>query len=343
MLEVKEIKDKKIWEDFLLGCQEKTFLQSWNWGEFQKMMGDKIWRLGAYDESGLVGEAQVSKVEAKRGKFLFLPHGPTIKSKVKTQKSKVLERLIEELKEIAKKESCSFIRVAPIWQRTEENKKIFKNLDFRVAPIHTHPEITWELNLKKPEEELLRAMRKTTRYLIKQGLKNEELKIEKSQDPKDIEIFNDLYQKTVDRHHFVPFSFNYLKNEFSVFLPDNQVLIFLAKYQGECSASAIVIFWQGIAFYHQGASFQKYPKVPASYLLQWEAIKEAKRRGCKLYNFWGIAETESKKHPFWGLTLFKKGFGGYEKKYVKTQDLPLSFKYWFTFIFEKLRKKKRGF
>ena len=49
-MEIREIKDKKIWEDFLSRCEEKTFLQSWNWGEFQKMTGDKIWRLGVYQE-----------------------------------------------------------------------------------------------------------------------------------------------------------------------------------------------------------------------------------------------------------------------------------------------------
>ena len=338
-MEVQEIENKRIWEDFLLGCQEKTFLQSWNWGEFQKMMGNKIWRLGVYIEGDLAGVSLVIKIAARRGKFLFLPHGPI----VKIPKQKVLEALLEKLKKIAEKENCGFIRVAPVWQRNEENEKLFKDFGFRGAPLHTHPELTWELNLEKSEEDLLRDMRKTTRYLIKQGLKNKELKIEKSQNIKDIEVFNDLYQKTVDRHHFVPYSFNYLKNELQSFASDNQVLIFLAKYKNEYLASSCVIFWQGIAFYHQGASSQKYPKIPASYLLQWEAIKEAKRRGCKVYNFWGITEGDSKKHPFWGITLFKQGFGGSEKAYVKTQDLPISIKYWLTFVFESLRRKKRGF
>ncbi len=190
-------------------------------------------------------------------------------------------------------------------------------------------------------------MRKTTRYLIRQGLKNPDLKILKSNEVKDVEIFNQLYQKTVSRHSFVPFSLNYLKNEFLSFSKDDQALIFLAKYKEEYLASAIVIFWQGIGFYHQGASVQKHSKIPASYLLQWEAIKEAKKRGCKLYNFWGVADVKSeeklKKHPWKGLSLFKRGFGGYEKAYLKTQDLSLSKRYWLVYVFEKIRKVKRGF
>jgi lipid II:glycine glycyltransferase (peptidoglycan interpeptide bridge formation enzyme) len=224
----------------------------------------------------------------------------------------------------------------------EENIKIFKDLGFREAPIHMHPEITWQLDITPPEEDLLMKMRKTTRYLIRQGIKNPDLKIIQSKKIEDVEIFNQLYRRTVSRHHFIPFSLDYLKNEFKAFLADNQVSIFFAKYKEEILASAIIIFWQKIAFYHQGASSLKHSKIPGSYLLQWEAIREAKKRGCELYNLWGIAPTDSLKHPWRGLTLFKKGFGGYKKEYIKTQDFVLSKKYWLNYIVEKIRKIKRG-
>lgn len=358
-MEAKEIKNKEIWENFLLECEEKTFLDSWNWGEFQKMMGNKIWRLGIYNKEQrtinneqLISVALVIKVIAKRGTFLFIPHGPDVDCKLQVANCKfeVLKILLEELKKIAKEENCSFIRISPIWKRNEENIKIFRELGFREAPIHIHPELTWELDIRLSEEEILMGMRKTTRYLIRQAQKIKEIEIIKSENLEDIEKFNNLYQATVDRHHFVPFSLDYLKNEFLAFSKDNQISIFLGKYKGELIASAIIIFWSGFGFYHQGASLLKYPKIPVSYLLQWEAIKEAKKRGCKKFNFWGIAPAISNfklqisnlRHPWWGLTLFKMGFGGYKKEYVKTQDFPLSKKYWLTFLFEKLRKTKRG-
>jgi len=384
-LEIKEIDKKEIWENFLFGCDEKTFLQSWNWGEFQKLMGNKIWRFGVFEDNNLISTAFFYKVWAKRGTFLFVPHGPNIKSKIKSrvyiygneageenealfdhQKSKILEILIEKLKEIAKEEKCDFIRIAPILKRNEENIEIFKKLGFKEAPIHIHPELTWELDIIPSEEELLMKMRKTTRYLIRQAQKNKEIKIIKSQDLTDIEKFNNLYQETVNRHHFVPFPLDYLKNEFLAFSPDNQITVYLGKYKNEIVSGGIFIFWQGMAFYHHGASSLKYPKIPVSYLLLWEAIKEAKNRGYQKFNFWGIApiienrKLKSKKipssppslsrsvienlkrHPWAGLTLFKMGFGGYKKEYVKTQDFPLSKKYWLNFIIEKLRKTRRG-
>jgi hypothetical protein len=36
------------------------------------------------------------------------------------------------------------------------------------------------------------------------------------------------------------------------------------------------------------------------------------------------------------------GFGGEKQEFVKNMDIPVNSKYWFTYIFEKLRKIKRG-
>ena len=348
-MEIKEIKNKEIWENFLFGCDEKTFLQSWNWGEFNRMMGNKIWRLGIYESEKLkakseklIGVALVVKIVAKRGTFLFVPHGPNLKLKVKSEKLKVLESLLAELKKIGKEEKVGFIRIAPTLERSEENIEIFGEIGFINAPIHMHPEITWELDIKKPEEELLSKMRKTTRYLIRRAQKNSDIRIEQGLELRDIEKFNQLYQETVERHRFVPFSLDYLKNEFLAFQPDNKISIFLGKYKNDLVSAGIFIFWQNIAFYHQGASSLRDPKIPVSYLLLWEAIREAKNRSCQKFNFWGVSPEDKKNHPWYGLTLFKMGFGGYKKQYVKTQDLPISKKYWLNFIIEKLRKTKRG-
>ena len=349
---VSEIKDKNVWENFVGSCFERTFLHSWNWGEFNKIMGHKIWRLGIYESNNfqvasnkvanLVGVALIIKIKAKRGIFLLCPHGPIAKSNSKNQKSKILKVLLNELKKIVKKEGVDFLRMAPIWYKAAENINIFKKLGFRNAPIHIHPEVTWELDIRLSENDLLRGMRKTTRYLINRAAKDG-AEVFQSNEPEDVGIFNGLYQATVDRHHFVPFPLNYLENEFRTFLNDNQVSLFFAKYNNEIIASAMIIFWQGTAFYHQGASSQKYSRISASYLLQWEAIKEAKKRGCTFYDFWGFVNPQKQpKHPWAGPTLFKMGFGGRSYEYVKTQDFPLSKRYWLIYAFEKVRSIKRG-
>ena len=360
-MEIKEIKEKNIWEDFLLECEEKTFLDSWNWGEFQKMTGNKIWRLGIYNNGELSSVALVIKTIARRGTFLFVPHGPAIALATRAQrrvekngcsssaagkpniKYEILKTLLDELKKIAKEEKVDFIRVSPIWEKSEENNKIFKDLKFREAPIHMHPEASWKLDIRPGEEELLKNMRKTTRYLIRQAQKDENIDVFQRWDISDVEVFNKIHQAVVKVQKFVPFSLEYFKKEFSVFRADSQISIFFARYKKEIAASCYVIFWSNIGFYHHAALLPKYHKIPLAYLLQWEAIKEAKKRGCVLYDFWGFVDPQKNPtHPWAGPTLFKMGFGGYKKEFVKTQDLPLSKLYWLTYLFEKIRKSKRG-
>jgi len=349
-MNIKEINNREEWEGFLLQCTEKTFLHSWNWGEFNLKMGNKIWRLGAYENERIIGVIFVYKVFARRGIFLFIPHGPVILDGLTTQdKKEILELFLIQIKNLAIQEGASFIRVSPIFSRNEENENIFLDLGFRQAPIHMHPEVTWELDITLPEEELLMNMRKTTRYLIRQAEKNKDIEILKSNNIEDLKLFWPVYKQTAKRHHFIVFSEKYLEAEVNSLIQDNQISIFLGKYKGQVVSAAIFVFWQDACFYHHAGSLSKYKKIPVSYLLQWEAIKEAKRRGCKIYNFWGIApdiETEAdaikSKHPWAGLSLFKMGFGGYSKKYVKTQDFIISWRYWISYMIETIRRKKRN-
>jgi len=330
----REVTNKKEWEDFLSACGEKTFLQSWNWGDFQEKMGNKIWRLGLYNKrKELLYVFLVVKIAAKRGKFLLLQHCLSFP-----------EELSDYLKQLAKQEGCSFIRVAPLLAKTEENIKAFKRLGFREAPMHASAyEATLKLDLDLPEEQLLANMRKTTRYLIRQAMKNTDIEVIKSDDVKDINLYQKLNEKVADHQKFTPFSLQFTRKEFEVFAKDNQALLFFSKYKGETAASALVIFWSGIAFYHQAALDPRYHKIPAAYLLQWEVIREAKSRNCKTYDFWGYVNPKKEtNHPWSGPTLFKMGFGGKAYQYMETQDLPLSKKYWLTYFFEKARSKKRG-
>jgi lipid II:glycine glycyltransferase (peptidoglycan interpeptide bridge formation enzyme) len=117
-------------------------------------------------------------------------------------------------------------------------------------------------------------------------------------------------------------------------------------------ASSVHIHAFGETSYHHGASADAYKKIPASYLLQWTAIRDALRRGDDVYNFWGIAplvtaadgqQRAEKGHPFAGVTLFKTGFGGKLLELTQCVDIPLSLQYHGTRAFELLRKWRRGF
>lgn len=340
-IKIENIIDKSAWDDFTSEYSPKTFLQSWNWGEFQKTIGNKIWRLGIFVDNKLSGIALVSKIMAKRGTFLLIQHGPSL---MNTRKE-MFTALLNELKRIGEKEKASFIRISPLLERNRENNKFFEELGFREAPMHANAyEATWKLDITQEEETLLQDMRKTTRYLIRQALKNPDITIEKNVSTEALAAYQKLNQTVGKKQAFTPFSPDYIKNEFEIFSQDNQALLFLGSFKGELVAAALVVFWQGAAYYHQAASGFKYAKLSIPYLIAWEAIKEAKARNCLTFDFWGYTNPQTNpKHPWAGPTLFKMGFGGRGYEYIKTLDFPLSKKYWLNYLIERARKIRRGY
>ncbi len=339
-MEIRIIENREVWESFLSQCRQKSFLQSWSWGKFSKLMDEKIWRFGIFKNQELVAIALVEKKIAKRGTFLLVPHGPVIKDFSNT--INILKILSKRLKELAIEEKAIFARINPISERNKANIKIFKELGFRNAPLQMHPEASWKLNLEPTETELWSEMRKTTKYLIRQGQKNQDIIISKSTNVEDIKLFSKFHNLVSKRQNFIPFSLEYLEKEFKAFNQESEVCLFFANYRGEVAAGAFVIFWSGIGFYHHAISEPKFAKLSIPYRLLWEIIREAKKRGCVLYDFWGFVDPKKQpRHPWAGPTLFKMGFGGQAYEYVKTQDLIISNKYWLTYAFEKARKLKR--
>ncbi len=352
-MEIKEITNKFQWENFVNVQKANTFLQSWNWGEFNKLTRSKIWRLGIFDSSTrsarsgqaseeLIGVALVIKVKAKRGKFLFCPHQIGIMNhESRIMDKKIQNTLFDYLRELAIKEKVDFVRISPLVENTPENLKIFQDYGFRNAPVHMmHPELSWILDISRTEEEIMKGMRKTTRNLVRRAEKDG-VEVSEVKNIEGIEEFYRLHEQTVGRHGFTPFSKDYLKKEFEAFAPDDQISIFFAKHGDVILSSAVIAFSGDSAFYHHGAS--QYSKIPASYLLMWRVIQKAKKRGCAKFNFWGIAPESKLKHPWAGLTIFKTGFGGHKEEYLHCQDLPITLKYWFNWLVETIRRWRRGY
>lgn len=335
MLNVLSIENKTVWEKFLGMYAARSLFQSWLWGEVQIKLGVKIWRLGFYDGDTLIGIAQVMKVKAKRGTFLHVRHGPILVEQKKEYWKQVLSHMID----LAHRAGAWFIRVGPLIENTQNNHVLLSSLGFRPSAIHAmDAEFCWILDLTQSEEQLLAGMRKTTRYEIKLAQKLG-VTVEQSTDPRDLHAFFRLYKETSDRHRFVPHEG--IGEEFKVFAAENKAVLLLGKYQGNSIAGAIVLFYGNQGIYHHGASISS--KIPVSYLVQWEAIREAKKRGMNVYNFWGIAPEDKINHPWRGITLFKKGFGGREIEYIHAHDFAVSPFYVIPRTIETIRRLSRGY
>ncbi|MFA5273144.1 MAG: peptidoglycan bridge formation glycyltransferase FemA/FemB family protein [Candidatus Peribacter sp.] len=386
---IQEATNPQEWDAFLALQQFRPFLQSWTMGEVYRDTGQEPIRMEVRDEEKIVAICQAILVPARRGRHLSIPYGPVISSTQTAENSMhVLKTLLEELKKVAREHQCCFIRMSPFWPLHPTPYTLPPT--FVSSPLHLLAEHLWFLPLIEPdpwaltqtsneqratsnesplsvtEELLLKNMRKTTRNLIRRT-ERDGVTVEASKDPsREIEHFLALHEETRQRHGFTPYTNTFFRSQVRRFSERNECTLYLARFQGEVAAASIHMHAFGETSYHHGASTHRLSKIPASYLLQWTAIRDALRRGDHVYNFWGIAplgqEAESSTqqvesspspksqvpspksdHPFAGVTLFKTGFGGSLLPLTHCMDFPLSARYHLTRAFELLRKWRRGF
>jgi peptidoglycan pentaglycine glycine transferase (the first glycine) len=357
------------WDTFVKAQPYASFLQSWTMGEVYRDIGQEPVRLEARDGDRIVGTCQAIVVPAKRGRHLMVQYGPLLTS------PEALKPILEALKDIAREHRCSFIRMSPFWR---EHDPMIGELTAEGAlpsPLHLLSEYTWYIPLKtidrwtiplpqteegarragegRSEDSIKADMRKTTRNLIGRAEREGVTVAASTQPEQDLDIYFRLQEETYKRHGFVPYRESYIRAQVKHFAPQGQAIVYIARYQGEPVAASVHMSYGGITSYHHGASTHKYAKIPASYLLQWTAIREAAHRGGDIYNFWGIAPRKlndqgeeviiDPKHPFAGVTTFKTGFGGHPLPLMHCVDLPLSGSYRMTRAFEFVRKWRRGF
>jgi len=336
---VKTVENQSEWDKFVTAHQDANFLQSWDFYEFYLSRGFDIVRRGIYDENDQLVGVYAGEVEpAKRGRHLAVAGGPIFD----WSNPEVKKLIFDDMELQAKKLKCTFVRVRPQLQNTPENAKTFQQLGFRKAPMYLSVEFAGVLNLENSEEEILKNMRQRLRRALRKAEKNQ-ITIEKTSDPKAIHDFYQIELQTAKRHDFYAFSEDFLTKQFAAFAKNDEAVLYIAKLGGEILAENFMIFYGNEASYHYGVSSELGTKYSGAPLLHMEAMRDARKRGIKRYNFWGIVNENDTKHRFYGVSVFKRGFGVEELKYLEARDLVLDkiSYYTKTLPIETLRRKVR--
>lgn len=252
--------------------------------------------------------------------YFYLPRGPVVEFlKFGEQKpALILDELIHIMKSMARHEKAVFFRIDPEWVDAPEMREFLKTSGFRKSKKEVQPRETRILDIYKSEETLLVDMHQKTRYNIRLAEKKGVV-VTKTQ---NFEEFWGLMQETAKRDTFKLHPRTYYEEMLEIGKVYGRssedgltIELFIAEHKGNTVAGAIVAFFGKRATYLHGASSEEHRNIMAPHLLHWEIIKEAKKRGCTEYDFWGISESR------WpGVTRFKRGFGGREARYIGAYD-----------------------
>jgi lipid II:glycine glycyltransferase (peptidoglycan interpeptide bridge formation enzyme) len=321
-------------------------LQSWEWGEFRKKAGNKVVRLGVFENGKPRDAIQII--------FSLIPHtnlkiGTVIKGPFPTKE------ILAALKILAKEENTVFIKMEPNFAKASLGKakfdrliKLLKSSGCVPGKRLFTPTSFW-IDLTKSEEELLKSFHPKTRYNIRLAEKSGVKIIEDNSD-KAFEKYLELTSETVIRQGFFAHTRKYhqlmwqtLHKELIVKNKRPIARLLTAKYNppatpersdggrgNEIITTWIVFVWHDFLYYPYGASTDKYKGVMANNLIMWEAIKYGKKLGLKTFDLWGREEGK-------GFTKFKEGYNPKIVEFLGSWDLIISPLYWPYRIVENLR------
>lgn len=287
---------------------KSEFLQSPQWEDFQRAQGNEVVVLD--------GMCAFKKKMKFGFNHLYVP------------RISANELNLKRIAEAADMVGCDFIRFEP----TEISPEIeLEKLGYRKVKDY-QPSHTLLIDLDKSKDELFNSMHPKTRYNIR--LAEKKGVTCRTAGLIEYDRFWKLISATYKRKDIATHSQHYYKE-----LLENNPNAYLAfaEYEGQVIVANLMIRYGDTVTYLHGGSDAFYKHLMAPHLLQWVEIERAKNDNFKYYDFGGIAPTDDPKHPWAGITRFKKGFGGLIQHYPGTFEKGLGWRYSIYKLLRRLR------
>ena len=304
-----------VWDRFVAQHPDAHILQTSPWATLKAQFGWQGQRVGLAEGDELVAGAQVlyRRLPARLGCLAYVPRGPLIDW---TDQSQV-QGLLAALDAAARQRSCIALMVEPDLPDAPHHRERLKAAGFRPAPLTIQPARTIVVDIGPEEDQILRAMKSKTRYNTRLAARKGVTVREATEG--DLPTFNTLMTTTGERDAFGVHAPDYYEAAFRLFAPRGWARLLIAEVAQEPVAALMVFALASRAWYFYGASANAHREKMPTYLLQWEAIRWAKSRGCTTYDLWGVpdadeeqleAEFTRRQDGLWGVYRFKRGFGG---------------------------------
>jgi lipid II:glycine glycyltransferase (peptidoglycan interpeptide bridge formation enzyme) len=332
------------WDAFVAAHREAHLLQTAAWGELKSAFGYSAERVAITGPGGrIVAGALIlfRRLPLHLGTRAYIPAGPLLAAEDDpTHPANVA--LWQGIHRRCRQRRAVFLKVEPCdWYRPRPTlADHLAQAGLRPSPLTEQPPRTIVLDLSADEEAILKRMNQSTRYKCKLREKKQiDVREASPAAPADIASFIHLMSLTGQRDQFGIYPPAYYARAFDLFAADERCALLLASYAGRDLAGVMTFRCGENAYYLYGASSNEERNRMPTYILQWEAIRWAKRHGAIRYDLWGIpdaeesaleAQFEQRQGPqpgqqpgqpheqqpieqhegLWGVYGFKRGFGG---------------------------------
>jgi peptidoglycan pentaglycine glycine transferase (the first glycine) len=313
------------WNVILAGLPEPHLLQTWEWAEVKQKYGwtprTVVWK----DERGLINAcALVLEKRVNIGGFsagfsiLYAPRGPVLD----WTNQPLREEVVVDLMNLAKKHRAIFIKIDPeilVGTGIPGTENATNSVDGQTIVeelaakgwVFSQDQIQFRntalLDLTGSEEGWLDRMHQKTRYNLRLAQKKG-VSIRKG-GATDLPLLYRMYAETSLRDGFVIRDPQYYQTLWQTFMDSGMAEPLIAEVDDQPVAGLILFHYGRRAWYLYGMSRDIHREKMPNYLLQWEAMKTARDRGCTTYDLWGAPDTFNEKDSMYGVFRFKDGLG----------------------------------
>lgn len=318
--------DRAAWNAFLSSCTFGDFLHDWAWAAVARFDGQPQRRFILETDAGIVAIAapQVRRLPAGRS-FWYVPHGPVLDYDDAAAPAR-LRSLVRGLRQAAREDRALAVKLEPRIEAGAPALRALHGTGVRHLDTTLQVGQTRLVELSN-DETLLARFDKDTRYAIRRA-EREEVTITHSEDAADtsgVDALHRLVGETQRRAGFPMPPHERYRVAWRALAGEGRAAIFEARRGGGLLASAMLVVEGDRSFYLFAGSRREArgePQRYASYALQWAMMRYARARGVRVHDLWGVApHGAGPDHPWYGVGLFKKGFGGREVIWAGSWDV----------------------
>jgi lipid II:glycine glycyltransferase (peptidoglycan interpeptide bridge formation enzyme) len=319
-----------MWDAFVEERADPGFRQlSWytslkaahGWEEFGTVLRDG---------DAIVGGAVVLSHSFAPGKcYYFIPDGPVfLEQDSPAEQEQVFHAVMSfiERKRQTEQRVVSHLCINPRWEHVPGFVTGFRESNH----YYGTPRDTLYIDLTAPESAIMAQMKPKGRYNIGVAQRHNVSVIEDSS-TQGMMDFVGIYRETFERKGRRGRRSGYFYDMIPRLLAEERGSIFFAEYQGIRIAAALVVYCGRMATYYYGGSRALHRNVMAPYLLHFEVMRTAKRRGCHLYDLFGVTPQGAPSDGWQNISIFKRKFGGQEVRFVPSLECvydPAAYQEW---------------
>lgn len=328
------------WNRIIASLPDAHLLQTKEWAEVKSQFGwraaTKVWGDPKDpDAAALILNRAISIAGmGPKLRIMYLPKGPLLRD---WGDQNLRGSVLDDLTELARQKRAIFMKIDPdvslgrgIPGTTEaDHNSVGKSVldDLASRGFHYSDEQiqfrnTVLIDLSPSEDELLASMKQKTRYNIR--LATRKGVSVRAGTQKDLPMLYQMYADTSLRDGFTIRGEAYYQYVWNIFMAQDEPTCqpMIAEVDGEPVAGVMIFCFSGRAYYLHGMSSALHRNKMPNYLLQWEAMKYARDKGCMIYDLWGAPEDFNESDSMWGVFRFKQGLGGEVLRTMGAYDLP---------------------